>query len=231
MESSTSTGQFEPAVEPGSTDVVTPANVVTPPGAASPVGAATPPSEPTTEVHPTMVASIREQCSACAAPMAPDQRYCVECGQRRGPARVAQLDGLAQRSREMTIERRPSRRPHMSVNSTLIAGIGTLLLAMGVGVLIGRSGNSSAKAPPAQVVTVAGGGGSASTATTSPATPSPSAGAATPTKPAATAGAKSASKASAAPPPKTVKVGSTGTGPGYQKGHFTGNFFGPEAEK
>jgi hypothetical protein len=231
MESSTSTGQLEPAVEPASTDVVTPKNVVTPPDAASRAGAGTPPSEPTTEVHPTMVASIREQCSACAAPMAPDQRYCVECGQRRGPARVAQLDGLAQRSREVAIERRPSRRPRMSVNSTLIAGIGTLLLAMGVGVLIGRSGNTSAKAPPAQVVTVAGGGGSAATATTGAATPSPSAGATTTTKSAATAGAKSASKAAAAAPVKTVKVGSTGNGAGYQKGHFTGNFFGPEAEK
>ena len=210
---------------------MTPRNIATPPGPADSAEVPAPTSEATTEVHPTMIASIREQCSACAAPMAPDQRYCVECGQRRGPARVAQLDGLAERNREAPSERRPSRRPRMSVNSTLIAGIGTLLLAMGVGVLIGRSGSSNAKAPPAQVVTVAGGGGSAAAATTGAATPSPSAGAATPAKSAGTAGVKSASKASTAPPPKTVKVGSTGTGPGYQKGHFTGNFFGPEAEK
>ena len=47
----------------------------------------------------------------------------------------------------------------MSANSTLIAGIGTLLLAMGVGVLIGRSGNgSSAKSSGVQVVDVGGAG-------------------------------------------------------------------------
>jgi hypothetical protein len=49
---------------------------------------------------------------------------------------------------------------------TLIAGIGVLLLAMGVGVLIGRSGSSSAGSTPApQVITVGGGTGAASTAT------------------------------------------------------------------
>jgi hypothetical protein len=42
---------------------------------------------------------------------------------------------------------------------SLLAGIGVLLLAMGVGVLIGRSGGGTAKsAPPAEVVTVAGTG-------------------------------------------------------------------------
>jgi hypothetical protein len=39
---------------------------------------------------------------------------------------------------------------------TVIAGIGVLLLAMGVGVLIGRSGTSKQSAAPAQVITVAG---------------------------------------------------------------------------
>jgi hypothetical protein len=42
---------------------------------------------------------------------------------------------------------------------TLIAGVGVLLLAMGVGVLIGRSGPSGHSAPPAEVVTVAGAAG------------------------------------------------------------------------
>lgn len=47
----------------------------------------------------------------------------------------------------------------------VIAGVGVLLLAMGVGVLIGRSGSAKQSAPPAQVITVgstgSGGGGSA----------------------------------------------------------------------
>jgi hypothetical protein len=51
-----------------------------------------------------------------------------------------------------------SKKRGISPNAALIAGIGTLLLALGIGVLIGRSGNNStASAPAPQVVTVAGG--------------------------------------------------------------------------
>lgn len=177
-----------------------------------------------------MIVSIREQCSACGAAMASDQRYCVECGQRRGAPRVPLVDGTAQRAKETPAARRSPRRAPPPINSTLIAGIGTLLLAMGVGVLIGRSGNTSAKTPPPQVVTVASSSPTAPTATASTAPPAPAAGAAKATKAAAAAaGAKSVSKTHAAPP-KAVKVGSKGKGPGYQHGHFTGNFFGAESE-
>lgn len=121
----------------------------------------------------------------------------------------------------------------MSANSTLIAGIGTLLLALGVGVLIGRTGNgTSAKAPPAQVITVAT-GGAAGSASTSPATEQPSAGAAKAAKSGAAsspAAVKAAAKAKG-PPPKVVTVGTPGKGAGYQHGHFTGSFFGPESEE
>src|SRR5262249_35375458 len=165
----------------------------------------------TTQVRPSLVAPIRDQCSACGAPMAPDQRYCVECGQRRGPARGPPLEGLSERAAQAPPARRP-RRARPSVNATLIAGIGTLLLAMGVGVLIGRSGNnSSAKAPPAQVVTVAGGGGAAGTAATPGAATSTAPKAAGASKApkslraAAEARAKAAAKAAA--PQPTVKIG------------------------
>ena len=56
--------------------------------------------------------------------------------------------------------------PQGARNSTLtiLAGVGVLMLAMGVGVLIGRSGSSPAQsAPAAQVITV-GSAGSGSTA-------------------------------------------------------------------
>jgi hypothetical protein len=119
----------------------------------------------------------------------------------------------------------------MSVNSTLIAGVGTLLLAIGVGVLIGRSANNtSAKAPPAQVVKIDTGGGSTASAATTP-SESPQQSSASGSKAAkpstAGGGTKAATKA---PPLKTVTVGTPGKGPGYQNGKFTGNFFGPEAE-
>jgi hypothetical protein len=127
------------------------------------------------------------------------------------------------------------RRPRLSVNSTLIAGVGTLLLAMGIGVLIGRSGNgnpSSKQASAVQLVTVPGAAASAgATSATGPATP-----AATAAKPTKSVGSKAAASPSSAavvkpqknapPPTKVVKVGSPGTGPGYQHGKFTGNFFG-----
>jgi hypothetical protein len=192
----------------------------------------------TAELKPSPIRT-GERCAACGAAMASDQRYCVECGERRGPARVPLLDGLAQRARETPTASRSPGRPRMSVNSTLIAGVGTLLLAMGIGVLIGRSGNNtSAKSPPVQVVTVAGAGGAASSgaASTAPSTAaSPSAtatksGGATTSSATSTAKSKSTPKKSTAAPPKVVKVGSAGKGPGYQKGHFTGNFFG-EGEK
>jgi hypothetical protein len=135
------------------------------------------------------------------------------------------------------VTRRRPPRPSMQVNSTLLAVIGTLLLAMGVGVLIGRSSNNaSVKSPPAQVVTIAGtaaGTGASTPTSTSTTTPqAPVAGVAQPKNASPTSSsAKSAPKKSAAPAPKAVKVGSAGKGSGYQHGHFTGNFFGPESEK
>ena len=130
-------------------------------------------------------------------------------------------------------ERRPPRavrRGECAHRSTarLIAGIGLLLLAMGVGVLIGRSGSTSSKAPPAQVVTVAGAGGAAAGAAATSTAPQAPAGSTGVTKSSSTTvtATKSTSKKAVAPPPKTVKVGSPGKGPGYQHGHFTGNFFG-----
>jgi hypothetical protein len=59
----------------------------------------------------------------------------------------------------------------MSSGTTLVAGVGVLLLAIGLGVLIGRLGHNNTpaqKQAPAEVVTVQGGagGGTASTAAT-----------------------------------------------------------------
>jgi hypothetical protein len=199
---------------------------------------------PTKEVRPSVLSSVHEQCSACGAPMASDQRYCLVCGERNGPARVPALDTARQRT-DLTPAAGPPHRARTSANTALIAGVGTLLLALGVGVLIGRSSNSSSsKTPAAQVITVPTGGGSAGTAGTGTtggaSTPgasaqTPGAAAAKASKSSAAAGAAAAAAASKAvakkakgPPPKVVTVGSAGKGPGYQNGHFTGNFFGGE---
>ncbi len=184
-------------------------------------------STASTELHPLIGATARQGCAACGAAMAADQRYCVECGERRGAPRVSLLEGPAHRPRESTPQSAPSPRRRIApVNSTLISIIGMLLLAVGIGVLIGRSGNTTLKSPPAQVVTISGAPSTGAAATT----PAPSAGA-TPTSGSSSAAAIAKSKASAkttskVPLPKTVKVGTPGHGRGYQNGHFTGNFFG-----
>jgi hypothetical protein len=205
-------------------DVTTPTEELTIGGAPESASATS------TAIHPLLGARPRQGCGACGAAMAADQRYCVECGERRGAPRVSLLEGPTQRPRESPPQSPPSPQRRIApVNSTLIAIIGTLLLALGIGVLIGRSGNTSVKSPPAQVVTISGGPATTTAATpattgtaTTPASGSSSTTAKTKPKTAAT----STSTKSTTPPPKTVKVGTPGHGRGYQNGHFTGNFFG-----
>jgi hypothetical protein len=109
--------------------------------------------------------------------MLADQRYCLECGHRRGDPRLPFMDAVvfmdAAKQPPASADAAattppPDRRPFMSANASLIAGVATLVLAIGVGVLIGRSGdsgsNSAAQAP--QVIRV-GGAGEAETASAS----------------------------------------------------------------
>jgi hypothetical protein len=122
-----------------------------------------------TTAHSTLVATTGEQCPACGALMAADQRYCVECGQRRGDPRlpfmdaVVLMDTVIKGPRQTAAAPPPKKRRRMSANATLVAGIGTLLLALGVGVLIGRSGehSSSGAGTTPVVVKVPGAGGEA----------------------------------------------------------------------
>jgi hypothetical protein len=184
----------------------------------------------------------------CDAPLAVDQRYCVECGERRGKPRFP-VSPPVDAPPAPAPRRRSARRPRVSAGATLVAGVATLLLALGVGVLIGHSGNSGtsqrASAPPVQVVKLSGGGavgGAAAVAAAKPSTPAATkakAKAKAAPKVSAQAKAKAAAshKASAAAskvlgtsaaklPPPTVTVGAPGHGAGYQNGHFTGTFFG-----
>lgn len=185
---------------------------------------------------------MNQHCAACGAAMATDQRYCVECGQRRGAAQLPFLDQAAQRASAPPPAPQP-RRPKMSVNTTLIAIVGTLMLAMGTGVLIGRSASgASGKTGGVQVLTVPSAAAAPSVGTTSAGELESSTGAgggSGETTGAAGGGSKSKAKKSAPakkstsgalpkPEKAVVTIGSKGKGPGYQKGHFTGNFFGGE---
>lgn len=158
------------------------------------------------------IAGSGDNCPNCGASLAPDQRYCLACGNRRGDPRLPFMDavvfmesakGPAPATAQATTPG-PDRRPFMSANASLVAGVATLILAIGVGVLIGRSGDSgagNAAAPAPQVITVGEGSGAAAGAATAKASGS---------KEAAGKHAASAGKPKAATQKKAKKKLATG---------------------
>lgn len=175
---------------------------------------------------PKLAAALGQECAACGAALAAEQRYCLECGERRGPSQLSALQARAPDSSPVPAGRP---RPRLSANTALIAGVGTLLLALGIGVLIGRSSQTDTIKPASavQVVTVPGAAAAGTAATQAPATAAKSKAGGSAAASLAASGATVVKPRKSAPPPtKVVTVGSPGKGPGYQHGHFTGNFFG-----
>jgi hypothetical protein len=130
---------------------------------------------PTRELPTAPTTASEDRCGACGAPLAHDQRYCVECGERRGASRFPVGQPAAEASPRRARAPRAPRGQRISSGTTLVAGVGVLLLAIGLGVLIGRLGHNNTpaqKQAPAEVVTVqgGGGGGTASTAATTAST-------------------------------------------------------------
>lgn len=183
--------------------------------------------------------------------MAVDQRYCLECGQRRGDPRLPFMDAVVfmdavKRQPEAatsSLPPSPERRSRMTANASLIAGVATLVLAIGVGVMIGReggSGSSVAAAPAPQIIKV-GGGGEEEAATASTAG-SESSGAKSgkakkakaPEKAVDSSGTSEAAAEVLKPagdvklPPPTVQPGGEceSGASGCKDGKFTGEFFG-----
>lgn len=92
-----------------------------------------------------------------------------------------------------------------------------LLLAMGVGVLIGRASSGSAKAPPAQVISLGAAAGSTGAATT-PTTTAPETPAATSKKEAKAKEPSAKSSISKPAPPSTAaNLRSGGSGQSYEQ--------------
>ena len=114
-----------------------------------------------------------ECCTSCGAVLASDQRYCLECGVRRSVLAgngleslltLASGDSAAPAKPTLGGAPVPGEPARTSATSAVIAGVGVLLLAMGVGVLIGRSSPSAKAAAQPQVISVAaptGGSGAA----------------------------------------------------------------------
>ena len=188
--------------------------------------------------RPLLVPTAGETCLSCDTPLASDQRYCVNCGERRGQARFSVAGAGTQTAAAAAPATNERHRPRMGSGTTLIAGVATLLLAMGVGVLIGHSGNTTttraaASAPP--VINVNAGGGGSAAASAHKASTASNNSLKSPTihisKKVAAAAAAAAAKVTGGAPPVnptvTVGQGCTANTAGCQNGKFTGNFFGP----
>jgi hypothetical protein len=203
----------------------------------------------------TLVSSaVGDRCVNCGATLQSDQRYCVVCGERRGAPRFA-LPAPAATTEVTTTSsissRGGSRGPRFGSATTLIAGVGTLLLALLVGFLIGNAASKnntktvSASTPPIRVINVGGSSGASTspTSTTSNSGAKTSSGShksktkakSTITKKQAKAETNAASKTLGgnATPPANTKVGQKCSGsscnkPGYNKKtkKFDGSFFG-----
>jgi hypothetical protein len=201
-------------------------------------------SDAPTAGQPQLLATaVGDQCANCGARLAGDQRYCVECGERRGKPRYSlsarALSGGAMRTAGAQAASRPPRLPRLSSNGALIGGVATLLLAMAVGLLIGLSVN---KAPPArsssvQYLQVPGSASAPTTSTPSSASTSPSTGAGKSSKSKSKSAAGSIAAAAKLPsaakkiPQKlqssVAKVGSKCA----SGGKFTGTYFGAGASR
>jgi hypothetical protein len=182
-----------------------------------------------TDINRALLGEPNAPCRTCGAPLAADQRYCLQCGARRAEARLPFLDILARQAPAAApagVRTVGSRRGPVGVvqrfgtNAAAVAGVACLLLALGVGVLIGGigKGNPAAGSTP-QVISVGGAAPAAAPAATT-ATPgtttTPTDGPPTPKstkKKTAAAGGASGSKATS----KSVKSLSTTSGKDYSK--------------
>ena len=177
-------------------------------------------------------------CANCSAPLAPDQRYCLACGQPASPVRLAFLDVLQAETQPYAggqnpvgslpsgyasvIEPTSGTNAWMRRYSGLFGLLSVLLMAIIVGLLVGHWVTQS-KAPSQQVLRVEGLSSGAATPLASAAnttatsttaastTPKPAASAA-PSKESPKTEAKEVQEAKAIekkPPPPAVKVNST----------------------
>lgn len=115
---------------------------------------------------------MAEICEQCSAPLADDQRYCLECGRRRGGPRVdyrdymaAAVPGQAEQAATGAAEAQAAageeapKPPRDYAPLAAVGGIAVLGVMLLIGVLIGKGSGDTATAPAPQIVRVQGGGG------------------------------------------------------------------------
>lgn len=122
---------------------------------------------------PPQSAAAAASCASCGAALAEDQRYCLHCGERIAPPSSVLTGGVPSSPQAPLV---PPGYPQPGKSGapgdgerrgnavTIIAGVGVLLLAMGVGVLIGRSSGTKSNAPVTPVINVATAPASSTTA-------------------------------------------------------------------
>ena len=174
-------------------------------------------------------------CANCSAPLAPDQRYCLACGQPVSPVRLAFLDVLQAEAQPYAASQGPAGSlpsTYLPVSESAVGAyawmrrysglfglLSVLLLAIVVGLLIGHWVTQS-KTPSQQVLEVEGLSAAAPLAapaattasTTASGAVSKPAASAVPGKESAKTEAKEVQEAQAIekkPPPKAIKVNST----------------------
>jgi hypothetical protein len=130
-------------------------------------------------MSPPALGQPGELCAGCGVPLAPDQRYCLNCGYRRAESRVPYtevLPGAASRSgggdgppsAGQTASSPAGPAPGPWTPTVALLGVGVVAVVLGVGVLIGRSvSGSSKRASAAQVITVGGAAAGPATAAAS----------------------------------------------------------------
>lgn len=161
-----------------------------------------------------------DRCSECGAELAADQRYCVECGTRRGRPRFTLPAGAAAAGAQpaAVAAQQPFNRSPLGGPMLLLALV-AVLVALGIGVLIGNATSTITVRVAGATTTTGPSGASSPTSSTS------SGGGATGT---GSSGGTSTGTGSTGSSSSTPKVGSKCTNgtPGCQNGKFTGNFFG-----
>lgn len=114
----------------------------------------------------TALGAHGDPCGGCGGGLAEDQRYCLNCGRRRGPARVT-LPAAGAPPRPPVDPPSTAAAPGSLSRGTVGAGAALVLGALLIGVVIGDSGDQPPQKPisiPAQkppVVNIQGGAGAA----------------------------------------------------------------------
>jgi hypothetical protein len=168
-------------------------------------------AETQTAIQPLAVGPHGEPCEACGSPMAFDQRYCLNCGVRRGDPRAdyrsymadaapatgaGATPGPAEEQPEAASASGKQERDYAPLAA--VGGIAVLGAMLLIGVLIGKGDNGgTTAAPPVQVVT-------RGEEEATPSTAAAGAGGSAAKKQASAAGAKSGAKKNGSAAAKTA---------------------------